>query len=175
MLDGGSGDDWLNGGPFADTAIVHSGIVKIDMGGGDDLIVASSGGRVTMDGGGGTDAVSWATHTPSGNRRYSGVDVNLQTGEVGGVGIQTVTSIEDVIGSSFDDTITGKPGVTNDLRAGMGDDELIGQYTDEDSADGGLGRQRMLGVPDHRPLQRRFAGRRQTRKRCRSTSTGQES
>ena len=70
LLDGGAGDDWLNGGRFADTAIVHSGIVKIDMGGGDDLIVAASGGRVTMDGGGGRDAVSWATHTPQGNRNY---------------------------------------------------------------------------------------------------------
>ncbi len=139
LLDGGAGDDWLNGGRFDDTAIVHSGIVKIDMGGGDDLIVAASGGRVTMDGGGGRDAVSWAAHTPKGNRNYSGVDVNLKTGEVGGVGVQTVKNVEDVIGSSFDDTITGEPGVTNDLRGAMGDDELIGQYQDEDNADGGLG------------------------------------
>ena len=139
LLDGGSGDDWLNGGPFSDTAIVHSGIVKIDMGGGDDLIVAASGGRVTMDGGAGRDAVSWATHTPNGNRNFTGVDVDLETGDVGGVGIQTVENVEDVIGSSFDDSITGETGVTNDIYAGMGDDELVGQYQDDDNADGGLG------------------------------------
>ena len=145
LLDGGSGDDWLNGGAFADTAIVHSGIVKIDMGGGDDLIVAASGGRVTMDGGAGRDAVSWATHTPSDKRSFSGVDVDLRNGQVGGVGIQTVKDIEDVIGSSFDDSITGKPGVTNDIYAGMGDDELVGQYEDEDNADGGLGENECSG------------------------------
>ncbi len=92
-----------------------------------------------MDGGPGRDAVSWATHTPKGNRNFSGVDVDLRSGEVGGVGVQTVKDIEDVIGSSFDDSITGKPGVTNDIYAGMGDDELIGQYEDDDNADGGLG------------------------------------
>lgn len=145
LLDGGSGDDRMNGGSFADTAIVHSGIVRIDMGAGDDLIVAASGGKVTMDGGAGRDAVSWAPHVPSGNRNYSGVDVDLQTGEVGGVGVQTVENIEDVIGSSFDDTIAGEAGVTNDIHAGMGDDELIGQYDDGDNADGGLGDNRCSG------------------------------
>ncbi len=145
LLDGGAGDDWLNGGKFDDTAIVHSGIVKINMGDGDDLIVAASAGRVTMDGGPGKDAVSWATHSPSGNRNYSGVRVDLESGEVGGVGAQTVTNIEDVIGSSFDDTITGEPGVSNEISGGMGDDELIGQISDDDSGDGGLGENECSG------------------------------
>ncbi len=42
-----------------------------------------------------------------------------------------------MIGSSFDDEITGQPGVANDLEGGIGDDLLTGQS--EDSGDGGLG------------------------------------
>lgn len=139
FLDGGSGDDWLNGTSFGDKVIVHSGIVKINTGDGDDLIVATSAGRVSVNGGAGNDTVSWATHTPSQVRNYSGVEVNLASGNVGGVGVQRLTNVENVIGSSFDDTIIGKPGTKNRIVGGLGDDVLIGQRADGDTADGGLG------------------------------------
>jgi Ca2+-binding RTX toxin-like protein len=138
-LDGGSGDDWLNGTSFADTILIKSGITKVKAGGGDDLLVATSGGVVTVDGGEGDDSISWATHTPSEKKSYSGVQVDLSGGSVGGVGIQSLSNVENVVGSSFDDTIIGKPGVRNNIYGGLGDDTLVGQYGDGDTADGGLG------------------------------------
>jgi Ca2+-binding RTX toxin-like protein len=139
FLDGGTGDDWLDGTSFGDTVVVHSGIVKINTGAGDDLIVATSAGRVSVDGGSGNDSISWATHTPSEQRSFSGVEVNLAGGSVGGVGVQKLSSVENVIGSSFDDTIVGRPGTTNRIIGGLGDDVLIGQRNDGDIADGGPG------------------------------------
>ena len=105
--------------------IVHSGIVKINTGAGDDLIVATSAGRVSINGGKGRDSISWATHTPSLKRNYSGVNVNLATGKVDGVGRQKLRSVENVIGSSFDDTIVGKPGARNTIYSGLGNGVLI--------------------------------------------------
>ncbi len=145
FLDGGSGDDWLNGTSFDDTAIVHSGIVKIKMGAGNDLVVATSAGRVSVDGGTGLDTLSWATHTPSAVRNFTGIRVDLGGGDVGGVGVQSLERVEDIIGSSFDDEITGKPGVTNYIFGGIGDDTLVGQLADGDSADGGLGQNECSG------------------------------
>ncbi len=145
FLDGGSGDDWLNGTSFGDTVIVHSGIVKINTGAGNDLIVATSAGRVSVNGGKGNDSISWATHTPSQVRNYSGVDVNLNGGSVGGVGVQRLSGVENVIGSSFDDTIVGKAGVKNHIIGGLGNDVLVGQRSDGDTVDGGLGRNTCSG------------------------------
>jgi Ca2+-binding RTX toxin-like protein len=139
FLDGGEGDDWVNGTSFGDTVVVHSGIVKIRTGAGDDLIVATTAGRVSVEGGSGTDSISWATHTPSEERNYSGVRVDLSGGDVGGVGVQRLSGVENVIGSSFDDTIIGRPGTRNAIFGGLGDDVLAGQRDDGDTADGGLG------------------------------------
>ena len=148
FLDGGIGDDWVNGTSFGDRVIVQSGIKKIRTGAGNDLIVASSAGRVSMDGGSGNDSISWATHTPAEQRNYSGVDVNLAGGDVGGVGVQRLTRVENVIGSSFDDTIIGRPGTTNRIVGGLGDDVLVGQRDDGDTADGGPGLNECSGFVD---------------------------
>jgi len=138
-LDGGSGDDWLFGTPADDTAIFHSGIKKISMGAGNDLMVATSRGLATVDGGPGRDLISYATHTPPGYRELSGVMVNLAGGESIGQTRYRLSGVEDVAGSPFDDEITGAGGVDNLLQGGLGDDTLIGQSNDGDVGDGGLG------------------------------------
>jgi hypothetical protein len=139
FLDGGSGDDWLNGTSFADTILIKAGITKVKAGGGDDVLISTSAGVVTADGGRGRDLISFATHTPAGDRPFTGVDVDLRSGVVKGNGKQVLSSVENVIGSSFEDTIVGRPGVANEISGGLSDDTLVGQYGDGDTADGGLG------------------------------------
>ena len=138
-LDGGSGDDWLNGTSFGDTILIKAGITKVKAGGGDDFLISTSDGVVTADGGRGRDLISFATHTPATDRPFTGVDVDLRTGVVKGNGKQVLSSVEDVIGSSFEDTIVGRPDVSNEISGGLGDDDLTGQGRDKDVAHGGLG------------------------------------
>lgn len=139
FLDGGSGDDWLHGTSRDDTVIVHSGITKIATGAGDDLIVATSRGAVTVDGGPGRDTLSFATHTPPGHGGRSGVTVDLQAGTSAGAVRYSLTGIEDVNGSPFDDLLSGRVGTENHLSGGLGNDLLSGEAADGDTADGGLG------------------------------------
>ncbi|MCB0827296.1 MAG: hypothetical protein KDB62_00620 [Solirubrobacterales bacterium] len=140
FLDGGSGDDWANGTSFDDTIVFHSGITKTAAKGGDDLIIATSRGQGKVDGGPGTDTMSFAIHTPEGHSRNGdGVTVDLGSGESQGIHKYKLDGIENVSGSSFDDYIEGKRGETNLLSGGLGDDVLVGDYRDGDRADGGLG------------------------------------
>ncbi len=139
FLDGGAGDDWINGTERGDTVVVHSGITKIATKGGDDLIVATSRGAVTIDGGAGRDTLSFATHTPPGYRGLSGVMVDLEAGTSAGGARFPLSGIENIVGSPFDDRLIGQPGVANHISGGLGDDQLIGDAADGDSADGGLG------------------------------------
>lgn len=138
-IDGGSGDDWSYGTDADDVFLTNSGTKKIRGYGGDDLIVASSRGLASVDGGAGTDTISYATHTPTDNVRFSGVRVELDKGTSLGQTRFTLDGIENVIGSSFDDEITGVSGEKNIIEGGLGNDTLIGQERDGDTADGGLG------------------------------------
>ncbi|MFM9045993.1 MAG: hypothetical protein ACKOL0_09475, partial [Solirubrobacterales bacterium] len=81
----------------------NSGIKKIFTNGGNDLVVAASFGRATVDGGSGIDTISFATHTPPGYRKTTGVYVNLADGVSIGASRFSLSNFEDVIGSSFDD------------------------------------------------------------------------
>lgn len=87
-------------------------------GGGDDLIIANSAAN-RLDGGLGSDTVSYET-------ALSGVRVSLANG-VGSLGAagDRYTSIENVIGSKFEDQLTGDAG-SNVLEGGAGDDRLSG-------------------------------------------------
>lgn len=138
-LDGGEGDDWIYGTPGNDTIIFHAGIKKIYAGAGDDLMVSTSRGLATVDGGVGNDTISYAAHTPRGGRKISGVDVDLSAGTSFGYSRYALSGLENVIGSPFDDVIKGDNGKFNVIDGGLGDDEMIGQERDKDEGDGGLG------------------------------------
>lgn len=139
-IDGGEGDDWLYGTNGDDVLLTNSGIKKIRGFGGDDLIVSASRGLANIDGGAGSDTISYATHTPAGNVNFSGVRVELNKGKSLGQTTYQLSDIENVIGSAFNDEITGVSGEKNDIQGGLGDDTLIGQRRDGDSGDGGLGK-----------------------------------
>lgn len=138
-IDGGEGDDWLYGTDANDVILTNSGIKKIRGFGGDDLIVTASKGLANIDGGAGTDTISYATHTPAGNVNFSGVRVELDKGKSLGQTTYRLKDLENVIGSAFDDEITGVPGQKNVIEGGIGNDTLIGQSRDGDEGDGGFG------------------------------------
>jgi Ca2+-binding RTX toxin-like protein len=112
-LAGDSGNNILSGAVAADTL---SGF------GGDDLLNGGPGAD-TLDGGAGSDTASYA-----GPLHQSGVHVSLAVSgaqDTGGGGIDTLISIENLTGSSFDDVLTGDSG-DNVLQGGAGNDVLDG-------------------------------------------------
>ena len=99
-LDGGAGNDTLTGGD------------------GDDTLIGGAGND-SLVGGVGTDTVSYASAS-------SAVAVNLTTGAVtGGAGTDTLATIENVIGSAYNDTLTGAAAVVNTLAGGAGNDSYV--------------------------------------------------
>jgi Ca2+-binding RTX toxin-like protein len=129
-LSGGAGNDTLKGGAGNDT---------LDGGAGSD----------TLDGGDGVDTVSYQSTSRLPNESR-GVSVNLGTGVqtelAGAAGGDTLRSIENVIGSRYNDTITGNA-AANQLSGGAGNDTLKGSAGNDtlnggdgnDTLDGGAG------------------------------------
>jgi hypothetical protein len=98
---------------------------------GDDTLIGGSGGDV-IDGGSGNDTAEYSTSA-------AGVNVSLQsgTGTGGDAEGDTLTGIENLTGSDYDDTLTGDANA-NILTGGAGDDTLTGN-TGHDTLIGGAG------------------------------------
>jgi serralysin len=102
---------------------------------GDDCLDGGTGDD-TLDGGPGIDLLSF---------RYSGdpVRVNLARGTAAGEGSDRLAGVEEVVGSSFGDALTGDAG-PNVFRGEGGADRLAGG-AGMDRLDGGSGRDRVDG------------------------------
>jgi Ca2+-binding RTX toxin-like protein len=101
------------------TANLNTGVSLSALAGNDTLIGGL--GNDVLDGGAGIDTVSYASAT-------AGVTVNLgllTPQNTIGAGTDTLLGIENVIGSGFNDTITGDAGA-NILEGGLGNDVLNG-------------------------------------------------
>jgi Ca2+-binding RTX toxin-like protein len=147
-LSGGAGNDVLYGdgrilidwhgnggsGPittFADMAASDPAFVD-----GNDVLEGGLGNDA-INGGGGTDTASYANAAGA-------VTVNLATGITSGAdGNDTLSSIENVIGSAFNDTITGDA-TNNLLIGGAGNDSLNGGEG-ADTFVGGIGNDALNG------------------------------
>ena len=127
-LDGGEGDDLLEGGAGAD---------RLDGGEGDDLLEGGAGSD-RLNGGAGEDGVSYWNSDEAVT-----VDLKDGTGEGGEAEGDTLVDIEDIIGSSYDDTLTGN-NRANWLVGGPGADRLDGGEGD-DWLEGGTGSDRLNG------------------------------
>ena len=116
---GGAGDDTLIGDDTANVIYAGKGSDRVEAGGGNDMIY-TAGGYDTVDGGAGIDTVSYADS-------WDKVVINLATGvgQYGAASRDTIVNVENIIGSKFDDTITGDAG-TNTLNGGAGNDTLHG-------------------------------------------------
>ncbi len=127
---GGDGDDNLYGAAGDDSLYGEGGNDSLDGGSGADL----------LDGGDGTD---WASYVSA----LGGVSVNLATGEVSGAEAgDTLVSIENLLGSDFDDTLIGDAGSNEiignagaDTLSGGGGDDLLEGGAGADHHDGGSG------------------------------------
>lgn len=139
-LIGSNQNDWLIG---------NAGANVISAGAGDDMLV-SGGGADVIDGGSGFDTLYYSLSA-------TGVNVNLASGSGQGGAAENnqITSVERVIGSTFDDTFTaadtgstlqGEDG-NDTLLGGAGQDILYGGAGNdllrggggEDVLDGGIG------------------------------------
>ena len=109
-LTGGNGNDQLKGRGGADTL---SGL-----GGNDQL--EGEGGADILDGGEGTDTASYSSAT-------AGVNVSLANppGNTGDAAGDTFVSIENLAGSSFNDSFNGNNGA-NQIFGGAGNDAIRG-------------------------------------------------
>jgi Ca2+-binding RTX toxin-like protein len=124
LLSGGRGNDVLYGGDGGDTVSGDTGNDKLIGGAGAD----------NLDGGAGTDTANYADST-------AGVTVFLeatrQGQNAGGDALgDTLTGIENLVGSAFDDRLTGDADV-NVLQGGDGSDTLEGRGG-SDVLDGGV-------------------------------------
>ena len=119
ILSGGAGTDVLYGGAGNDTIDGGIGHDIIDGGSGNDILAGGFGNDL-IRGGDGIDTVTYVGDT-------SMVNINLagRTATDGGGGTDTLTDIENAIGSSFSDKIIGDGGV-NSLFGGAGNDTLFG-------------------------------------------------
>jgi phosphodiesterase/alkaline phosphatase D-like protein/Ca2+-binding RTX toxin-like protein len=118
-IDGGEGKDDLFGGPGDDTIFGRDGKDKLDGQAGNDQLEGGPGGD-KLDGGNGLDTASYAQAT-------SGVtaDLNKSSNNKGDAAGDKYESIENLVGSRFDDRLVGNNSA-NVLNGGDGDDTLIG-------------------------------------------------
>jgi Ca2+-binding RTX toxin-like protein len=110
-LEGGSGNDSLTGDAGANLLLG---------GAGNDTLVGGAGND-TLTGGDGTDTASYADAA-------AGVRVNLGLATAqatGGSGTEVLSGIENLIGSGFNDVLTGSA-VANRIEGGVGNDILTG-------------------------------------------------
>ncbi|MGE0256480.1 MAG: beta strand repeat-containing protein [Alphaproteobacteria bacterium] len=121
---GGAGNDTLSnfeniiGSSHNDVLIGDAGANVIFGGAGNDVIRGGAGAD-TLDGGSGNNTVSYAGSTA--------VTVNLATGTLlgGHAAGDVITNFQNIIGSSFADTLTGDAG-DNVIEGGAGADILFG-------------------------------------------------
>lgn len=108
----------------------------------DNVIVGNAGNNV-INGGTGVDTASY-----SGAGAGVTINLSLTTAQAtGGAGTDTLSGIENLVGSRYDDVLTGSSGA-NTLTGGAGNDRLVGG-AGNDLLDGGAGNDRLIdGVGD---------------------------
>ena len=124
ILGGAGGNDALEGGAGNDMLYGDDGIDTLEGGDGNDM----------LDGGDEIDTASYAGAAAAVNVSLALQDAAQNTI---GAGIDTLTGIENLIGSAFNDGLEGDGG-NNKLSGGDGADVLTGGDGD-DSLDGGAG------------------------------------
>ncbi len=136
FLYGGEGNDVANGGNDNDELSGENGNDTLNGDDGNDTIYGGAGNDV-IDGGAGTG--DWVIY----NTSSALVVVNLQTGTATGEGTDTLTNIENIFGSLYNDTLTGDGG-DNYILGYAGNDTLEGG-TGNDTVDGGAGNDIFIG------------------------------
>ncbi|MCK8665905.1 retention module-containing protein [Pseudomonas azerbaijanoccidens] len=134
----GTGDNVIHAGDGDDVLTAGNGNNALHGDAGNDLLFSGAGNDL-LDGGTGNDTASYAHAT-------AGVTVDL--GQAGpqntfGAGTDTLTAIENLVGSNFNDNLTGDNN-SNVITGGLGNDILKGEGGD-DFLIGGLGNNTLTG------------------------------
>lgn len=149
-LQGDGGNDTIYGDGGNDTVIGGAGNDFLYGGDGNDALYGQAGNDV-IDGGNGIDITSYADAA-------AGVTIDLgvtTAQDTGGAGIDTLSSIERLVGSRYDDHITGAAaaerliggagndtvmgGAGNDIVQGDAGNDVVGGGAGNDSVYGGAG------------------------------------
>ena len=138
VLVAGTGNNVLNAGDGNDVLTAGAGNNELHGGAGNDLLFSGAGNDL-LDGGAGINTVSYA-HATSGVT----VDLGLLTAQnTGGAGTDTLTGLENLTGSNFNDSLMGDNN-SNIITGGLGNDVLNGGGGD-DFLIGGLGNNTLTG------------------------------
>lgn len=143
-INGGNGNDTITGGAGNDSMSGGAGTDTLDGGPGDDDVNASTfDGADIYRGGPGNDRANYA------NGASGPLTITLDgvaNDGVAGENDNVATDIEDVVGGSFDDTITGSAaanelegGAGNDVLKGLGGSDGLSGDRGRDNLDGGTG------------------------------------
>ncbi|MFL9691236.1 DUF5801 repeats-in-toxin domain-containing protein, partial [Aeromonas veronii] len=139
ILIGGSGDETLDGNAGNDILLGGGGNDGLSGGDGNDILVGGAGND-TLNGGAGNDTASYIDIT-------GGVGVTVMVNgnnqATVGAGSDSLSNMENLVGSMFGDTLTGD-GSANILSGLAGNDTLIGGGGD-DLLIGGMGNDTLTG------------------------------
>ena len=146
LVSGGDGDDLIFGGDGNDTVFAeadndhvfgNAGEDSIEGGAGNDTLNGGAGAD-TLDGGAGLDSASYESALIG-----LSVDLSNPDGNTSEALNDTYVSIENLIGSGFDDALRAT-GFANVVFGGAGDDFILARSGD-DTLFGGLGDDRLEG------------------------------
>lgn len=132
-IDGGSRADRLVGGDDIDSITAFAGNDVVAAGSGDDRILATKNdGFDRYDGGAGVDTLDLSGTSARAVVNLGGFFDRIQGGFAAGaqIGVDRLTSIENVVGSSADDFVIGS-GASNLLAGGDGADSLNARGGDD--------------------------------------------
>ncbi len=136
----------LTGSAFADHLTGDAGVNALSGGAGDDTLRGRAGAD-TLIGGGGSDFANY-----QGSATAVTVNLLAHTATGGDATGDTLTGIENLYGSSFDDHLTGDNGrniiggeIGDDTLAGNGGNDSLSGEDGNDSLDGGDGADRLVG------------------------------
>ncbi|AZD71945.1 retention module-containing protein [Pseudomonas chlororaphis] len=138
VLLAGSGDNLINAGDGNDVLVAGSGNNILHGDAGNDLLFSGPGNDL-LDGGTGNDTASYA-------HASAGVTVDLAllgAQNTGGAGTDILTAIENLVGSNYNDSLTGDSNA-NIITGGLGNDVLNGGGGD-DLLIGGMGNNTLTG------------------------------
>ena len=126
LLDGAAGGDWIDGGSGNDTIRGQAGDDSLFGQSGSDYIEGGDGNDV-IDGGAGFNVAAYTTAN-----HFVVVDLAVQGvwQDTQGAGNDLITNVENVVGSDFNDTLSGD-GQTTVIYGGNGDDTLYGRAGDD--------------------------------------------
>jgi Ca2+-binding RTX toxin-like protein len=145
-LDGGAGDDTLDGGEGDDSLVGGLGNDVLRGGAGTDRLWGSDGNDVFASGAG-ADILAGGAGIDTADYSASWTAVNATLGPGPSLGGEAAgdsfSSIENLTGSVYDDTLTGDSG-SNQLSGGVGNDRLVGAFGD-DRLEGGFDNDILIG------------------------------